>query len=62
VAWQPEPFNLSLNLTAGASAQLRLELSAPADFEEPMQALLEADSRNEATYALRLSLLPEAEA
>ncbi len=62
VAWQPDPFNLSLNLTAGASAQLRLELSAPAEFSEPVQALLEASSRNEATYTLRLSLLPEAEA
>jgi len=62
VAWQPDPFNWTLNLTAGASAQLLLELVAPASLSEPAQALLEADSRNEATYTLRLSLLPEAEA
>jgi hypothetical protein len=37
-------------------------LVAPASLSEPAQALLEADSRNEATYTLRLSLLPEAEA
>ena len=62
VVWQPAPFNLTLNLTAGASAQLQLELTAPAEFSELTQALLEASSRNEATYTLRLSLLPEAEA
>ncbi len=62
VVWQPDPFNLTLNLTAGASAQLQLELTAPAEFSELTQALLEASSRNEATYTLRLSLLPEAEA
>jgi len=60
VAWQPDPFNLTLNLTAGASAQLLLELVTPASFSEPAQALLTAESRSEATYTLRLSLLPEA--
>ena len=58
VAWQPDPFNLTLNLTAGASAQLLLELVAPASL--PAQALLTVESRSEATYTLRLSLLPEA--
>ena len=60
VVWQPDPFNLTLNLTAGASAQLLLELVAPTSLSELAQALLTAESRSEATYTLRMSLLPEA--